>query len=293
MTGKPGSSGIPKEAVMTIRKRLFVSGIAILSLLYPAGRLRGQGRFEISVHYGQWTVDILRSAIEGAVSDAIKTNIRDKFLEEIQKDHPRDVMTAYSQDVTFDSGGDNWGFDVRWLPGGADGVFSLGLALEKVGMRLSLTEIAIKMGLENNVTHAKGELKGSANGDLKLAPLAFLANTRWEFSPGAKIRPFLVFGLGLTGGSTLKKAVFSYHYEGDYTLPSEETEHYEGSESKTGQELKDQAEEEGEDFSIPSVLPFIQLELGVSAALHPNVRLLASAGVLDGFVFRVGLAARI
>jgi len=278
---------------MTGKKRFLVIGIAVLWGFYPAAGLRAQGHVEIGVHYGQWSVDLLKSAIEGAVSDAVKTDLRKKFLEEVHKDHPHDQQTSYDQDLTFDSGGDNWGFDLHWYPAGADGVFSLGLAMEKVNMRVSLTDIKIHMGMENDISHELGVVQGNARGDLRLKPLAFLVNLRWEFSPGATVRPFLGFGLGLAGSSTLKKAVFSYSYEGDYNLPDRAPEHYVGSDSKTGQELKDQAEEEDEDFPIPSLFPFLQLELGLSAAVHRNVHLLASAGVLDGFVLRAGIAVRI
>ncbi len=278
---------------MTKKRRFLLVAAAVLFGLYPAAGLRAQGHFEIGVHYGQWTLDLMKSAIEGAINDAIKTDLREKFLEEVHKDHPHRQQTSYTQDLTFDSGGDNWGFDVRWFPAGNDTAFSVGLALEKVNMRASLTDISIKMGLEDDVTHKTGDMIGSAKGDLKLKPLAFLANVRWEFSPGSKVRPFLVFGLGMTGGSTLENAVFSYEYSGDYNPPGEPHEHYAGSDSKTGTELKDQAEAKGEDFSIPSVLPFVQLELGIAAAVHKNVVLLVNAGVLDGFVLRAGVAVRI
>lgn len=278
---------------MTGKRRFLFMGMAVLFALYPAVGLRAQGHFEVGFHYGQWTLDLMKSAIEGAVDDAIKTDLREKFLEEIHKDHPHRQQTSYTQDVTFDSGGDNWGFDVRWFPAGNDTAFSVGLALEKVNMRVSLTDIAIKMGLEDDVTHKTGDMIGSAKGDLRLKPLAFLANARWEFSPGSKVRPFIVFGLGMTGGSTLENAVFSYEYAGDYNPPGDPHEHYAGSDSKTGKELKDQAEAEGEDFSIPSILPFVQLEFGIAAAVHKNVVLLVSAGILDGFVLRAGVGVRI
>ncbi len=278
---------------MNGKRRFLFIGMAVLFALHPAAELRAQGHFEVGFHYGQWTLDLVKSAIEGAIGDAIKTDLRKKFLEEVHKDHPHRQQTSYTQDFTFDSGGDNWGFDVRWFPAGNDAAFSLGLALEKVNMRVSLTDISIKMGLEDDVTHQTGDLTGSAKGNLRLRPLAFLANARCEFSPSSKVRPFIVFGLGLTGGSTLENAVFSYEYAGDYNPPGDPHEHYAGSDSKTGQQLKDQAEAEGEDFSIPSILPFVQLEFGIAAAVHKNIVLLVNAGILDGFVLRVGLGIRI
>jgi hypothetical protein len=278
---------------MTGKKRFLFLGMAVLFALYPAAGLRAQGHFEVGFHYGQWTLDLVKSAIEGAVGDAIKTDLRDKFMEEVHKDHPHRQQTSYAQDITFDSGGDNWGFDIRWFPAGNDAAFSVGLALEKVNMRVSLTDISIKMGFEDDVTHETGDMIGNAAGDLRLKPLAFLANVRWELSPGSKVRPFIVFGLGATGGSTLENAVFSYQYSGEYGPPGEPHEHYAGADSKTGQELKDQAEAEGEDFSIPSVLPFVQLEFGIAAAVHKNVVILVNAGILDGFVLRAGIGVRI
>lgn len=278
---------------MTHKRSFLFIGLAFILALYPAAGLRAQGHFEFGFHYGPWTLDLMKSALEGTIGDAIKTDLREKFLEEVHKDHPHRQQTSYSQDLDFDSGGDNWGFDVRWFPGGNDTSFSLGLAVEKVNMRVSLTDIAIKMGLEDDVTHKTGDMIGSAKGDLRLRPLAFLLNTRWEVSPGSKVRPFITLGLGLTGGSTLDKAVFSYNYEGDYNPPGDPHEHYAGSDSKTGRELEQQAEEEGEDFVIPSILPFVQLELGIAATIHKNVVLLVDAGILDGFVLRAGIGVRI
>jgi len=278
--------------MMNVRRWLILPLAGGILLCSGAG-LRAQGHFEVGFHYGWWTVDLLKSAIEGAINDSIKTDLRKKFLDEVHKDHPHDQEVSYTQTLAFDSGGDNWGFDVRWYPSGAEGVFSLGLAVEKVNMRASLTDIKISLGLQNEVTHEFGVVQGGARGDFKIRPLAFLANVRWEFSPGARFRPYLCLGLGLTGGSALENAVFSYSYEGDYNLPDRAPEHYAGSESKTGKQLKDQAEAEGEKFGIPSVLPFVQLGIGLSAAVHRNIHLLVDAGILDGFVLRAGVAVRI
>lgn len=60
-------------------------GFFTLVLLAQAPPARGQGRFELGFHY--------------------------PTLEEL----------SYSQDVTFDSSGDNYGSGVRWYPGGVNG----------------------------------------------------------------------------------------------------------------------------------------------------------------------------
>lgn len=73
----------------------------------------GGGHFEFSFHYGSWSVNLLKATIEGVISDAVEGEFKDKFLEDIQIDHPEYVETDYSQKVGFESGDSNFGGEIR------------------------------------------------------------------------------------------------------------------------------------------------------------------------------------
>jgi len=249
------------------------------------------GHFEFSFHYGSWSVNLLKAAIEGVISDAVEGEFKDKFLEDIQIDHPEYVESGYSQTVGFESGDSNFGGEIRWYPAGEMGSFSVGLAVEQTKMRFTLTEVSADLELENTSTHEKAAFNGTVNGEIMIKPLAFLLNVRWDIKPSWRVRPFITFGLGVSTGSAIDKMTLSYSYAGDFSIPGETPEHYEDSAAKTGKELKDEIEADGEKFPL-SVLPFLQLNFGLKAALTKNFSLWVEAGILDGFILRGAIAAR-
>jgi len=277
---------------MPIRKiAKILPALLFFSLVLVQG-LPGQGHFEFGFHYSQWSIDILRSIIEDALSDSLETELKDKILEDIQNDYPELREKGYIQNVSFDSGGNNFGFEMRWYPAGKSGSFSLGLSLEKTTMRVSLPDVSADLSVENTFTGEVSNFKGGANAEFLMKPLSFHLSFRWDIMPSSRIRPYLTFGLGVATGTALEQGQLTYAYSGDLEIEGEKPEHYESSEKKTLKELKDEMEEEGDEFVLPGFLPFIQLNLGVKGAITENLYLLVDAGIWDGFILRGGIAYR-
>ncbi len=113
------------------KRKLFLTiSFALFCLLSFPSIASAQGHFEFNFHYGRWSINLLRPIIEDMLNDALENHLKKNFLEDIQADHPELVEKAYSQNVRFDSSGENYGFELRWYPGGENGSFSLGLAVE-------------------------------------------------------------------------------------------------------------------------------------------------------------------
>ncbi len=281
---------------MNAKKIGIVLLVFLFSLIFSSQNLRAQGHFEFGFHYSQWSIDILKNWIEDSLSEELEENLRDEFLEKLQEDHPGLREISYSQEVSFDSGGDNYGFEIRWYPGGHNGSFSIGLSIEKTTMRVSLPEVSASMTLEleeENITKSASFQGAVSNAQFEMSPLSFHLSFRWDIKPSWKVRPYMTLGLGAASGTALEEGTLSAAWSGDLNIEGEALEQYSGSESKTFKELKDKAEEEGEDFFLPSFFPFIQLNVGLKAALSENFHLLIDAGVWDGFLIRGGIAIRL
>ena len=272
---------------MKILKMAKIFPAFLLVFVFFPPNLSAQGHFEFGFHYGSWSIDILRSVIEEGISDALETDLKDQILEDIQVDNPELQERSYSQDVSFDSSGDNFGFEIRWYPGGHNGSFSLGLSVEKTTMEVSLPEISSSLELTDDTT-----FQGTGSGKFLIKPLSFHLSFRWDIKPSWKVRPYITFGFGAATGTALEEAEVSYSYEGDLSIPGEAPKHYEDEESKSLKELKDELEEEGEEFFLPSFFPFIQLNLGIKGKLTKNLHILVDAGIWDGFLIRGGIAFR-
>lgn len=280
-----------------MKKTLKYFPFLLFFMLFTAQNLPAQGKWEIGFHYSQWSIDILGSLIEDGISEALEEDLRDNFLEEIQKDYPDLAETSYDQEVEFDSGGDNYGFEIRWYPKGQYGSFSLGLSIEKTTMRVSLPKLSANMSLQDQMTNETANFQGDASGvQFEMKPLSFHLSFRWDINPTKRIRPYVTFGVGMAGGGAIEEGTYSVTWSGDLEIEGELPEHYEGEEEKTLKELKDEIEEDeedGDEFFLPGFLPFIQLNFGVKGELTRNVYLLIDAGIWDGFLIRGGLAFRL
>jgi len=277
---------------MRISKKMVLCFILGAVLMAAGTGLEAKGRFEFSFHYGTWSVDILGSMIEGLISDMVEDQFKTQILEDVQADHPEYVESAYSQTVGFDSGGNNLGFKVRWYPGGQNGSFSLGLGVEKTKMRFTLDEIRARLDLEDTTSPDTAAMETDINGEMSLEPLVFLLDFRWDINPASwRVRPYISFGFGISTSSAIDDMQLSYSYRGVLTQTGEEPETYEDSATKTGRELREEMEAEGEEFPL-TFLPFLYLGLGIKAVVTDNIHLMAEAAVLDGFVLRAGLAVR-
>jgi len=281
------------------RSRFAFIGIFLgVALLAAAPAFPAKGHFEFGLHYGAWSVNVLRGPIENLLSDALKTEFRDKFLEEIRKDNPNFQETSYSQKVSFDSGGHNFGLEARWYPGGQTGSFSLGLSVEKTTMKVSLPEVSAALAGRDSKTGQGGSLSGRVNGEIQIAPLSFHLNFRWDILPSARIHPYFSFGFGIAGASVYDNGKVTYSYLADFTSPTE-NEHYADSATKTFRQLEqeDNTDENGNpkpsDFKLPGFFPFVSMNFGLKAKITDNIHLLIDYGIFDGFLLRGGLAIRI
>jgi len=273
---------------MKLKDALRIVPIFFLLLVGLHSNLSGQGHFELSFHYGMWTLDLLGNTIENAISDALETEVKDTILEEIKEDYPELMDPIYSQSLDFDSGGSNYGFEIRWYPGGQDGSFSLGFSLERTKMEVELTEIASGMNFDDGST-----FEGSATGDVILTPLTFHLSVRWDIMARSPIHPYITIGLGAATFSSIEEDKVSYSWEGELDVPGDPLTTYEGEEIRTIREIQDELEEEDEDFLPLSVLPFIQLNLGLKGKITENIHLMVDAGIWNGFILRGGIALRL
>jgi len=254
--------------------------------LVPAAS--AQGKIEFGFHYSSWSVDVIRGLVEGMLGDALESALEDDFLSEIQNDYPYLEQESYDQDVSFDSSGDNFGFEMRWYPGGHNGSFSLGLSVEKTTMRVALTDVYASMDLRPDAY-----FNADASAEYTIKPLSFHLSFRWDLFPASRIRPYFTFGFGAATGTALEESELSYDYSGQLEIQGQIQESYSESETKSLEELRQELEDEGEDFSLPGFIPFFQLNLGLKGEITRNVHLLFDAGIWNGFLLRGGIAVRL
>lgn len=257
-----------------------------IALLVPSAS--AQGKIEFGFHYSYWSVNIIRGIIEDVIGDTLESTLEDDFLSDIQDDYPNLEKESYEQDVSFDSSGDNFGFEMRWYPGGHNGSFSLGLSVEKTTMRLALTEIYARMDLTPN-----SYFDADASAEYTIKPLSFHLSFRWDLFPSSRIRPYFTFGFGAATGTALKESELSYSYSGELEVEGQIVESYSEEEIKTLDELRQELKDEGEDFFLPGFIPFFQMNLGLKAEITKNLHLLFDAGIWDGFLLRGGIAVRL
>ncbi len=283
------------EKEKRVKKFFSVPLVVIFSILLVGQALpaSAQGHFEFGFHYSKWSINLLRSFIEDGLSSALETDLKEEFLSSIQADYPNLEEMSYSQRVSFDSSGDNFGFEVRWYPGGANGSFSLGLSIEKTSMEIAVPEISASLGLRDQITGEQGSFGAATRGKFLISPLSFHLSFRWDIIPSSVVHPYIPFGLGVATGTELEEARVSYSYAGDLVLPGQTPSKYENSVEKTLKQLQEEIEEEGEEFFLPGFIPFIQLNLGLKAKLSSNFHLLIDAGIWNGFLIRGGLAIRL
>lgn len=264
-----------------------------LALLAQAAPARAQGHFEFGFHYSRWSINLLRSFIEEGIQSALETELKDKFLSDIQEDYPNLEETSYSQEVAFDSSGDNFGFEIRWYPGGTNGSFSVGLSVEKTTMKVAVPEISASLSLRDTLTDQDGQFDAATKGEFLIKPLSFHLSFRWDIVPSSVVHPYVTFGLGAAMDTALETGQIFYSNRGDLLLPGQAPKHYEDSVEKTLKQLKEELEEKGEDFFLPGFIPFIQLNFGLKAKLSPHLHVLVDAGIWNGFLLRGGLSIRL
>ena len=286
---------------MKKKSAFLVAAIAAGMLLGMSPALRAQGRFEFGVHYGHWSLNLLKPVIEDVVDDFAK-QIKDKQLDKIKEDRPGLREISYlPPEVEFDSGGPNFGFEFRWYPAGQEGSFSLGLSVEKTTFRISVPNVSTSLTLEDTKTHLRATFNATGGATIESKPLAFLLSLRWDIFPTKVVHPYFTLGLGLAGESALLKSRMTYNYQGTLIDTDGTQESIEDSGAKTVQQLMDEDKQrkidEGsteEPFKLTlHFMPFLQLHLGLKGVITKNVHALIDFGILDGILLRGGIAIRL
>ncbi|MGZ5425138.1 MAG: hypothetical protein ACXWH4_11320 [Candidatus Aminicenantales bacterium] len=277
---------------MNIRRLCFVLFVSLLLAGAPALMAQG-GHWEFGGHYGRWTLDILGSKANELLNDALDTELRDRILETIREDYPNLYDVSFSQDIRFDSSGDDFGASIRWYPGGRRGSFSLGVSVEKSKFKI-VPAAAVLMQLQDQVSSQTATFDGTADATAILKAMSFLLTMRWDIFPSKAVHPYITFGGGISTSKALDDSSVAYSYSGQLTGNAVSPQTVSGSETKTLRQLRDDAMNDDEnDFPIPNFLPFIQLNLGLKVRLTKMVQVLVDIGVFDGFMASAGLAIRL
>jgi hypothetical protein len=268
-------------------------GIFIFSCFFLlSAELLADGHLEFSVHYSRWTLNVAKGLVENMVSNALESDLKDRFVQKIQEQHPTFVESGYSQNVVFDAPGNNVGFELRFYPGGRKGGFSLGLAVEQTTMKVSFPEVSANLQMTDENSGQAASFQGLAHGQFVIKPLSFHLNMRWEILPSKVISPYFSIGAGISTSRSFLDASYEYAYTGTLTLPDNSTEQYSESDSKTLRQIKDERLAEGKNFPL-NFMPIVQLNFGLRARISRMVNLTLDAGVFNGFLFRGGVAVRI
>lgn len=268
----------------------FVKFLPAILFLFLLGtpHFAAQGHFEFSVHYSRWNIDLLGNVIENIIDDALEEDLKDSILEDIQEDYPTLQELSYTQEVEFDSTGHNYGFEIRWYPGGEYGSFSIGFSVEKTTMELCLPHVSADLDLSND-----SHFRGIAGGSVKINPLSYHLSFRWDLLPASRITPYITLGGGAATFSSIEQDELSYEWSGDLIVTGIDSEHREEQETKTIKELRDELEEEDKDFLPIGFIPFIQLNVGLKGKITELVHIVVDAGIWNGLMLRGGFALRL
>lgn len=233
-------------------KRISILSILLLvtiSLIYPAPK----GQWEVGFHYSYWSVNVIAPLLEDNLKDSIEG------------------FDPAKGDLNFDSTGNNYGFEVRFFPGGKQGSFSLGLSYERNNF---------KGGLSGSYQEPVGQVK--AEGTFDLRPHSFNLSLRWDLWAAARVHPYigLGFGIGPLNGLISSRVTTTL---ANGTVIAEDIE------EKTLKEALDEAED-GE-FTL-SFFPIVHLHFGLRGEVVDNLYLLAEFALYDGLIFRGGVAYR-
>ncbi len=261
--------------------------VTVFSLLLSvAPALWAQGHFELSGHYGRWSLNMLGSLARDIADDAIKSEIEDRILSDIQGRYPGLSETNYSQALTFDSSGDNFGFGFRFYPS-SSGSFSLGVSVEKSTFKI-FPSVTSHMDLQDTGTSETATFDGSADATVLLKATSFLLTFRWDIIPHAVVHPYITLGGGISTARALDDSTLSFGYSGQLVGASVPSQTVGSTETKTLRQLKDDS-----DTNLPNFIPFVQINFGVKAMITRNIHILVDTGVFDGFMISGGLAVRL
>jgi hypothetical protein len=232
------------------------------------------GKLEIEVHYGYWTMDLFKGLFEKDLVDELSDEIADEITIQIGESGYNINSIRQEHTLAFGSSGSDYGFELRFYPGGRYSSFSLGISIEKMRMKATV-EGPVTVQYDDG-SYAEMD----AIGVIDLNPLFTNLSFRWDIKPGWIVSPYFVLGVGV---AALNGEV-SYEYSGTYYY-SGGTEGYEDSDSRPVKEA-----EEDSDVNLPNILPLLQINLGLRAEIVPHLHIRAEAGIWNGLILRGGVA---
>ncbi len=232
------------------------------------------GKLEIEIHYGYWTLDPIKGLFEADMTQELSDEIAEEIGIQIIESGYNIVRVGHDHNLSFDSSGSVYGFELRFYPGGRYSSFSLGVSIDKTHMKASVEgPVTVRF---NDGTYAEMESVGV----IDLNPLFTNLSFRWDIKPEWIVTPYVVLGLGV---AALNGEV-SYNYDGTYYWAQ-------GTENYQDEDIRDIKEaEEDSDVNLPNILPLLQINLGVRGEVIPHLHLRAEIGIWDGIIFRAGIA---
>ena len=234
------------------------------------------GHWEINAHYSTWSINLIKAAFEKDLTDKLGEDIRNELRKKSATIQAGLVPLEFTNTLAFDTGGSNYGLEVRYYSAGRAGTFSLGLAFEKTDMKLTLNGTARQTFTNGAVSSA--DVKST----LVSSPFSTHINFRWEVGQNVRLTPYFVVGFGFSPLS----GTFSYNYSGTFQKDGF-SETISDSQEKDFDTLSQDI-----DFNIPDMLVILQVHFGIKAQIYQGLSLLGEAGIWDGFVLRAGLAYR-
>jgi hypothetical protein len=235
------------------------------------------GHWEVSGHFSHWTINPILSAFEGTLNGKLGNEIQNEIDKKLRLSHAGLAGAKFTPNLKIDSGGSNYGLELRYFVSGWAGTFSFGASLESTTMTLSLTGTPEQIFTNGTVADA------NVTAEVKTVPV-FTTNFsfRWEIGRG-RVRPYFTLGLGF--GKL--DGTFSYSYSGTYHYSSLQEPIPAASVSKDFATLSKDI-----DFTIPKMFVVLQLHFGLKIDLVKGFSLLGEAGLWDGLLLRGGLAYR-
>jgi tetratricopeptide (TPR) repeat protein len=242
----------------------------------PVGVTTG-GHWEVGAHYSLWGLNLIKGLFEKSLTSKLGDAIQSKVVKYLQARHPGLVQSSYSQELSFDSSGPNYGLEVRYYSKGRAGTFSFGFSLEKTHIKLAVAG-PVKVGFTNG-----GVATVTGNGLIETSPLTTNFSFRWDFSLGHIVTPYFVAGFGFSSWD----GAYNKSWSGEFQL---------GAAKETISEVSEPMDfaglSEDLDFNLPKMFIVIQLSFGVKAEVYPGAFVLAEAGIWDGLMLRFGAAYR-
>ena len=233
-------------------------------------------RFEIGIHFSHWSIDLLVGILDDEFSKRIAKEVKKDVAGKIRDIYPLIHDIDFDHNLKFDSGGSNYGLEIRYYPQGKQGSFSLGFSFEKNKMKISL-EGPVEVNFSDN-SYAQVE----STGYIEMNPFTTNLSFRWDTKPSWKVTPYFVMGVGIAA----LNGNISYTYDGPYYWQGPQFNIYENR-----LETFKEAEEEI-DFNIPNIFILLQINIGIRAEIVPHLNLNAEAGIWNGFILRGGLSYR-